>query len=54
MQPLTDDAEDTDQRADADEIDACDSRPLAADSEEEGFFSADEFDGSDSGMFGLL
>ena len=54
MQPLTSVAEDTDQRADADEIDAYDSRPLVADSEEEGFFSADEFDGSDSSMFGLI
>ena len=48
--PTTEDA--ANKEADADEMDAYDSRPLA-DSEEEGFFSAEEFDGSDSSMFGL-
>jgi len=52
VHPQTINEADADLQADADEMDALDSRPLI-DPEEE-FFSAEEGSGSDSSMFGLI
>jgi len=51
-QPPTMNDEEANLQADADEMDECDSKPLA-DEEDDGFFSAEEFE-SDSSMFGLV